>query len=421
MRQVTSERPGTRQRAVGSVLGASALIAVATGLSNVAAYSVSLAATRQLGPEGFGEVAALLGLVTIGNVAALGLQTVTARAVAADRQDNAASGSVQHRTAIAFALAVGAVGVAVSLVLARLVGLSAVGALLSAASLVPLTYVGWTLGRLQGAERFGQLAAMVAALSVLRFGGCLVGLFVGGTPETVMLGGLVGLLVTAVLALAWVLPGPRRSVDGRGPGVRRVFAASITLLGLFALTNVDVLLARWLLDARDAGLYAAGTIIAKVAFWLPAFVAVVALPRLVDAGRRRAALAASAAVLLAVSVVVVLGTALLSGVAVSVIGGPHYLELQPELWLFAVIGSAYSLVQLATYSRLARGARRTMPAFAAALGALVALAGLLVDSSLHTLALVAATVAVTSAAVGLCFEWRAARSSQPAAGHGPGL
>lgn len=406
---------------MGSVVAASVVVAAATVLSNVAAYSVSLAATRRLGPEGFGEVAALLGLVTIGNVAALGLQVVTARSVAADGADDAATCTVSHRTAVTLSLAVGAVALAVGMVLARGVGLGEVGVLLAAASLVPLTYVGWSLGILQGAERFGRLAAMITAVSLLRFGGCLAGLFSGGTPSAVMFGGLVGLLLSAGLARSWVMPDSRRDPRRFAPGLKRAVLAAFTLLGLFALTNVDVLLARWLLDPRDAGLYAAGTIIAKVAFWLPAFVSVVALPRLVREGSRRVALAASTSVLTAVSVVVVLGTALLSRLGVAVIGGARYQELQPELWLFAVIGSSYSLVQLATYSRLARGAQRTPAAFAAGLTALTVLAALLADGSMHNLAVVAASVAVAAAVVGLGLEWLAARPAQAPAGHGPGL
>ena len=53
-------------------------MAVANGLG----YALNLVASRLLGPTDFGALGALLGVVLIGNVAALGLQTVTARVLA---------------------------------------------------------------------------------------------------------------------------------------------------------------------------------------------------------------------------------------------------------------------------------------------------------------------------------------------------
>ena len=51
-----------------------------------------------------------------------------------------------------------------------------------------------------------------------------------------------------------------------------------TLLAFFAFTNLDVLLARHLFSSTDAGVYAAGAILAKTCLFLPTFVLVVAFP-----------------------------------------------------------------------------------------------------------------------------------------------
>ena len=67
--------------------GRSGGIAVAVGMAvaNLLGYALNLVASRLLGPTGFGALGALLGVVLIGNVAALGLQTVTARVLAGTR------------------------------------------------------------------------------------------------------------------------------------------------------------------------------------------------------------------------------------------------------------------------------------------------------------------------------------------------
>ena len=68
----------------GAVAGRSggSWVAVRMAVANLLGYSLNLVASRLLGPIGFGALGALLGVVLIGNVAALGLQTVAARVLA---------------------------------------------------------------------------------------------------------------------------------------------------------------------------------------------------------------------------------------------------------------------------------------------------------------------------------------------------
>jgi O-antigen/teichoic acid export membrane protein len=55
------------------------LVAGALGIAQIAAYAVSVVAARALGPDGFGVLAALLGILLIGSVLAMGIQAVAAR------------------------------------------------------------------------------------------------------------------------------------------------------------------------------------------------------------------------------------------------------------------------------------------------------------------------------------------------------
>ncbi len=56
------------------------------------------------------------------------------------------------------------------------------------------------------------------------------------------------------------------------------------MLALTVLANLDLLLARVVLDDVASGRYAVGSVVAKVAYWAPQAVVVVAYPRLAAAG-----------------------------------------------------------------------------------------------------------------------------------------
>ena len=64
------------------------------------------------------------------------------------------------------------------------------------------------------------------------------------------------------------------------------------LLAFFALSNVDIVIARNVLDEHDAGLYAGGLILTKAVLFLPQFVVVIAFPSMATQAERRRALTA---------------------------------------------------------------------------------------------------------------------------------
>ena len=59
----------------------SGVIALGMGVMNVTNYGFTLLAARMLGPEQYGAVAALMGLMLVLNVIALGLQAAAARRI----------------------------------------------------------------------------------------------------------------------------------------------------------------------------------------------------------------------------------------------------------------------------------------------------------------------------------------------------
>jgi hypothetical protein len=132
--------------------------------------------------------------------------------------------------------------------------------------------------------------------------------------------------------------------------------ATHALLALFVLTNMDILMARYFLPADESGLYAVGVLIAKVAFFLPQFIIVIAFPAMARQQDRRSIVTAALATG-AIGVVVTLFVRLESSFVVSALGGNQYQELIGEAWLFAAEGALFAVAQVLLYGQLARANR----------------------------------------------------------------
>ena len=339
----------------------SILVAAALGVAQVSAYLVSVIAARALGPDLFGIVAALLGILLIGSVLAMGLQAVTARrivAVGPSTAPRAAAGFL--RVGLAGGLAVAVATVVLSPLLLLLLDLAGwLPLLMVAASFVPLTWLGAVYGVAQGRESFARLALAYAVVGALRGLGGVVGALLSGTVVGTLGGLLAGTVVGAVAARFVVAPLVQRPAATLPRVTAETLHATHALLALFVLTNIDVLIARALLSADDAGIYGVGAIIAKVAFWLPQFVGVVAFPRFAD-GRRSTALLVALCAVGGIGAVVVAATAALPGVVVAFVGGAQYTALIPSAWLFALAGSVFALGQALLLTRLAVEDRRAV-------------------------------------------------------------
>jgi hypothetical protein len=344
--------------------GGGTAVVVALAAGNGLGYLLNLVASRRLGPDRYGALAALLGVILVGNVLALALQAVVARRTVVARGPGS-TGEVSDwtlRLTVGCAVVATGLGLAAAAPLTRLLHLSSPApAILLGLALGPLTIVGGQLGVLQGAERFHALAGLYLIASAGKVGGGLVGVLVADSVTGAMFGTAVGTALAAgagaVLVRRAHLPhSARRALP---PGVTRETArATYTIGALFALGNLDVVLARHFLEPRQAGLYAVGAVLAKGAFWVTSFVPVIALPGLSDPSRRRRTAALSLGTVVAAGIVVTLATAAFGEFAVRLVGGAAYVSLADRAWLFAALGSLLAIVQLLIYSRLAGEDRR---------------------------------------------------------------
>jgi O-antigen/teichoic acid export membrane protein len=227
-----------------------------------------------------------------------------------------------------------------------------------------LTLVGGQLGILQGERRWWPVAIVYVACGVPRLVIGTVLMVWDPTELTAMLGVALGAVVPVLLGAYALrrqrLPGQTSEHHASGPIAREILTNSQALLGFLALTSVDVIVARNILEAHDAGLYAGGLILTKAMLFLPQFVVVVAFPAMSTAHERRQALLRGLALVFGLGAAGVAACAALPRLALVFVGGDKYEAIVDRLWLFAVLGTVLSLLQLLVYAVLARQGRRSV-------------------------------------------------------------
>jgi O-antigen/teichoic acid export membrane protein len=418
MPQVTALSSVRRRRAFDG-----SAVAVATSIMNVATYGFTMVAARIIGPSQYGAFAACLGLLIVVQVGALGLQATAARRIAVDRENVAAIERAILALTAKVALGAGLVMLVLVPAINALLNLDSLAtAAVVAVAVVPLTWAGGQAGILQGERRWDALAVFYLASGIPRL---VIGTSIilwRPTATSAILGVGIGFLFP-VLVGWWVLR-HRRTPEEVAPehSARSMLVESAhnaqVLFAYFALSSVDIVIARQVLPDHDAGLYAAGLIMAKVMLFLPQFVVVIAFPDMATPESRHRALVRSLLVVGVLGVVAVVAAKVLSGVAMIFVGGADFREVEDQLWLFAVLGTVLAMLQLQVYAVLARQARRSVLLVWGALLVLVVL-GLRADS---LPGLVASVVGVDAAllAVLTVASLRIAKQTAPPAEHLPG-
>ena len=334
----------------GSLVSSVGQVAVGSMVANVCAYFVHLPASRWLSPDQYGEFAVLLQATLVLGVPALAIQAVTAREVVAGRSTRSL---VRLGVVTAVAVAVlAAIAVWPFMTIAH-TGLLATAAAFTVAPLLVLISVGQ--GILQGHQHFRALAWVIGLVGVARTMPPLVALALGGQAASALVATMVG----AVAAVGLVVTQVRSLIvdgdDGRLArlSARSVMHASQVQMVLVTATSVDLLLSRVVLSENDSGVYALGTVAAKVAYWLPQAVGLVVFPRLADAQRSASALRGAVLVLLGLSALTSVGAAI-GGPLVPIVIGDDYRPVAGLLWLFAIGGGAMAVLQVALLAAIAR-------------------------------------------------------------------
>lgn len=367
----TSSNAGSR---IARLLRSSAGIAIAMAVMNVGTYGFQIVSARLLGPGQYGALAGVMALLLVLSVLQLGLQATSARRIAADPEHVAAVEAAVLRTGWRLALVLGAATVLAAPLVTKLLRLDGLlPAVLLGLAVVPATVMGAQAGVLQGERRWLPLSLVYLAAGVPRVLLGIVLLLVWRSESSAMLAILISAWAPVLVGARALGRHPRQKTSVTEGEIRRdvlreTLGSSVALLAFFAMANLDIVVARSILDEHDAGLYAGGLIVTKAVLFLPQFAVVVLFPSMSTHGESRAAVLKGLGFLGALGAAAVAATFLLSDLALVFVGGGEYDGVRDRLWMFAALGALLSLLQLLVYAGLA--ARGIWTKYVVGIGAL---------------------------------------------------
>jgi O-antigen/teichoic acid export membrane protein len=376
-------------------LRSGAVIAVAMGVMNLSTYGYTVLAAHTIGKESYGAFSALMGALLVIGVLSLGLQATGARRISAHPDQVAAIERVVLGVGLRSALVLGAVCLAIAPLLNAVLHLHSLPtALMVGVAAFPLTYMGAQAGVLQGERRWEPLALIYLAQGVGRVAFGVVLMLIWPTELAAMTGVALGCWLPVLFG--WLaLRSPRQDTphsEGH-PGLellREVGHSSQALLAFFALSNADILVARATMSNSQAGLYAAGLIMAKAILFLPQFVVVYAFPSLSKEATSRRTLLLALGMSAALGLVGVLATLVLPDLALLFVGGDDFTSIGDDIWKFSIVGTLLAMVQLLVYSALARRQGRAVILIWTSLVVLLVVA--LTVNTAHSLVLVVVAI-----------------------------
>jgi len=328
-------------------------------VSGIGGFAYHAIAGRILGPGLYGQVASAIAAYTVLSTPYFVLVLVLAHCAAALPTELAPGGirALALRASAWMALP------GAALVVLAVAFAAPAAAFLQLGSPLPMVWLGvtvavtWQLAipraLLQGMQRFGALSLNLTAEMVARSGSLLVLLLAGFAVA----GGAAALLVGALLSLGLGVGALRdilRAPPGRRPRLGGLAGLSMSAaagtIGVLLLYNLDVVLAKHFLDARDAGLYGGLNKVAGIVFFLTLSVSQVMFPRVVEAaraGRHPGRLLLLSGLLLCLLALVPL--AAFTGqprLLVSALFGPTFEDAAPLMPLAGLIGLGLSLDNL---------------------------------------------------------------------------
>jgi O-antigen/teichoic acid export membrane protein len=338
--------PQERKRLIQGVVVVGLGLAVPQGL----AYAASVVAARLLVPAEFGAFGAMQGITQIGTPIGLAIQAIAARRLVKNSQN-------KHHDLLKFGLevsiAVMILTLIVSFPLSSIFHIDYLVLVLTIGAVAPFVFISTQLGIAQGKELYLKVAGIYIVFGIGRSISAIVGLLI--YPELISVGiGFFGGTLLSVIFAHYILGNSNKfwKTVRAEKGVSELYKAAQALIALYVLVNIDVLLARIVLSPAQSGVYTVGMLVAKIAFFMPQAITVVLFPKM---GKND-----SSALRLAVLGTTLIGSAYVgfcyfaSEFVVNAIGGSGYSELYSEVWMFALEGSLFAVLQVLLYGRIAR-------------------------------------------------------------------
>jgi len=321
--------------------------------------------SRMLGPNLYGALGSLLGLITVVTLVASALQAAVTHAVASGEHlsGDQANGLVLGRSIIRLIVAATfflAVTSATSPLLERYLHLNSIApvilfGLFLALNVLCIIPQGVLIGRFEFQTVANALIANALARCI--FGVVLVKLHFG-------LNGAMAAAVLGTIVQVGILAYPIRvelvrfgSHKHRLVRLRSVMLAVVSLGGVSAFIGIDSVLARHYLPRIEGGYYVSAATGARIALFLPGAITSMAFARLSkavgEATQTRRLLAISFAMVATLGVGVAIGIIFFSHLVISILFGSKFRTAASTIQILAVSAAEMGILSLLTYFCLA--------------------------------------------------------------------
>lgn len=265
----------------GAALGAASLIGI---LLN---YGFLVVSGRLLGSEDYGNLAAILGLLTVVLLPSSALQLAVAREVSrleasGSFRDAAAFRRVVIRAAAILTVPVIGLTAILTVPAARIAEIPESALALASVALVAALLGPVAMGIIQGEQRFHLLAALIVLPFVVR----LVTLAVASAGTVGLTACVAAITLSSLAVVAASLAALRGGMAESSAGIRSLapfgrylVPVIVGLIGMSILVNVDVIVVNARFDDTLASAYAAAAAFGRVGYFLPATILTVLFPR----------------------------------------------------------------------------------------------------------------------------------------------
>jgi O-antigen/teichoic acid export membrane protein len=363
------------------------VVAAVTLAVNLGSFLYLVLVARSATPAVFGALGALAALTLLFEVPANALQVAVGRTVSA----TSAGGRVPELVAgpllveaSAFGAGVCAVLLALSPLVERFLHLPSItSALLLGAYALPVGLSVVPKGMLAGQGRWPLLSAGLLAGMAVRLVVGVVLVRRGGGLDGAFVAMIWGELVTAVIVLIGLRrllshPEGRPPVDQGPPGAGspthlrwgQAKVAAVAFTGYWALSAIDVVLARHWLGPATSGWYAAAATVAQIALLAPGAIAAITFPRLVGGDvphlvgpdsrpNQRLMFALGSAAVAVTGFAAAVVVTLLASQTVKAFFGRPYARAASIVGLLSFSGALLGLVTVLLHYHLSRGGRTT--------------------------------------------------------------
>jgi O-antigen/teichoic acid export membrane protein len=369
------------------VQGGGPVLFLALMAVNLAGFLFHVIASRHLFPADYGALSALLGFVLVLGVPVSALQVAIAKEVAARRHPSLDKGilPIHVGTILGQAVIVGILGSLVMVAISPLIrsfldipGLMA--PLLLGVYVIPVAIETVPRAVLLGEQRFRLLATGLLTGAVSRV--VLTYLFVSAGYG--LNGAMAATVLSEVLTAGMMLPALRsalRTADDSTPlqiSWSEAAPGIVAFSGFWVLSTIDTFLARHFLARAQSGFYAAASIAASAAMFLPAAISQIAFPTFAATGgighRARSALAQALSAIIGLSVVSALLLLVFSKLLVRTVFGAAYAPSGAIIGILAVAAGGGGVITVLLLFLLARSS--VVGAASCWLGVILAVVGI---------------------------------------------